>query len=312
MLKALAVKPINFFLLAGCIWFSACSQQTAALVFQTDFGVEDGAVSAMKGVAYGVDKNIPQFDLTHEIPAYDIWAAAYRLQQAAAFWPKGTVFVSVVDPGVGTARKSIVAKSRLGHYFVTPDNGTLSLIALHTGLEAVREIDESVNRRVDSYSSHTFHGRDVYAFTGARLAAGKISFEELGSIVDTGTLVKLSYQAPHRQADTLYGTLMVTDSRFGNIWSDIPGSMLEELRVQHGAILGLRIYYKDQQVHSATLPFVHTFGEVQEGQGLAYLNSLLNFSIALNMGSYADSFGIKNGPDWTIRIAKQTKATDHE
>ncbi len=312
MRAAAAIKLNYFYLIAGCIWFSACTQQPAALVFQTDFGVEDGAVSAMKGVAYGVDKDIRQFDLTHEIPAYDIWASAYRLHQAAAFWPKGTVFVSVVDPGVGTTRKSIVAKSRSGHYFVTPDNGTLTLIALHTGLQEVREIDESVNRRVDSYASHTFHGRDVYAFTGARLAAGKISFEELGSIVDTGILVKLSYKAPQQQADTLKGTLMVTDSRFGNIWSDIPGSMLEQLGVKHGELIQVRIYNKDQQVHSASLPFVHTFGEVQEGQGLAYLNSLLNFSLALNMGSYTDSFGIKNGPDWTIRITKQTKAIDHE
>ena len=101
-----------------------------ALVLQTDFGLKDGAVSAMKGVSFAVDSNIKLFDLTHEIPAYDIWEAAYRLHQTAPYWPQGTVFVSVVDPGVGTERKSIVAKSKNGQYFVTPDNGTLTLIAL--------------------------------------------------------------------------------------------------------------------------------------------------------------------------------------
>src|SRR5574342_921059 len=92
----------------------------AALVFQTDFGLKDGAVACMKGVAFGVDPNLKMFDVTHEIPNYDIWAAAYQLKQTAPYWPPGTVFVSVVDPGVGTERKSIVAKTKTGHYFVTP------------------------------------------------------------------------------------------------------------------------------------------------------------------------------------------------
>jgi len=92
-----------------------------ALVFQTDFGLKDGAVSVMKGVAFGVDKNLNMFDLTHEIPAFNIWEAAYRLMMTAGYWPPGTVFVSVVDPGVGTDRKSVVLKTKSGHFFVSPD-----------------------------------------------------------------------------------------------------------------------------------------------------------------------------------------------
>ncbi|MCT8704618.1 SAM-dependent chlorinase/fluorinase, partial [Glaesserella parasuis] len=89
-----------------------------ALVLQTDFGLKDGAVSAMQGVAFGVDRELKMFDLTHEIPAYNIWEASYRLYQTATYWPAGTVFVSVVDPGVGTDRKSVVLKTKTGHYFV--------------------------------------------------------------------------------------------------------------------------------------------------------------------------------------------------
>ena len=129
-----------------------------ALVFQSDFGVKDGAVASMKGVAYGVSPKLQIFDLTHEIPVFNVWEAAQRLEQTAEYWPEGTVFVSVVDPGVGTQRKSVVLKTKSGHYLVTPDNGTLTLVAETLGVEALREIDEAVNRRKDSEQSYTFHG----------------------------------------------------------------------------------------------------------------------------------------------------------
>src|SRR5471030_2885189 len=154
--------------------------QNKIVVFQSDFGLKDGAVSAMKGVAMGVSPDLKLYDLTHEIPAYNIWEAAYRLEQTVRYWPAGTVFVSVVDPGVGTTRKSVVLKTKSGHYIVTPDNGTLTLIAESLGIDEVREIDENVNRRKDSKKSYTFHGRDVYAFTAARLAAGVITYEQVG------------------------------------------------------------------------------------------------------------------------------------
>ena len=115
------------------------------LVLQSDFGNKDGAVAAMKGVAVSVSSKLQIQDLTHEIPTFNIWEAALRLDQTARYWPTGTVFVSVVDPGVGTQRKSVVLKTKSGHYFVTPDNGTLTFVAESLGIEASREIDEAVN-----------------------------------------------------------------------------------------------------------------------------------------------------------------------
>src|SRR5215471_10843228 len=141
------MKQSSLMLLLITIVISACQHKRGVVVFQSDFGMKDGAVSAMKGVATEVNDELKLYDLTHEIPAYNIWEAAYRLQQAAPYWPRGTVFVSVVDPGVGTTRKSVVMKSKTGQYFVTPDNGTLTLVAEQLGIEEVREIDESVNRR---------------------------------------------------------------------------------------------------------------------------------------------------------------------
>ena len=109
--------------------FISCTVPMPAIVFQTDFGLKDGAVAEMKGVALSVDPSLQLFDITHEIPSYNIWEAAYRLNQAAQYWPKGTVFVSVIDPGVGTERRSVVLKTKSGHYLVSPDNGTLTLVA---------------------------------------------------------------------------------------------------------------------------------------------------------------------------------------
>ena len=107
----------------------SASGQNKIIVFQSDFGLKDGAVSAMKGVAMGVSADLKLFDLTHDIPAYNIWEAAFRLQQTVPYWPAGTVFVSVVDPVVGTDRKSVVMKTGTGQFIVTPDNGTLTLLA---------------------------------------------------------------------------------------------------------------------------------------------------------------------------------------
>ncbi|MDB6168035.1 MAG: acetolactate synthase, partial [Verrucomicrobia bacterium] len=137
------------------LWIAATAQAASPLVLQTDFGQKDGAVAAMKGVAVGVSPQIPIYDLSHENTPYDIWEGAYRLKQTAPFWPAGTVFVSVVDPGVGTERKAVVLKTKTGQFFVGPDNGTWTLVAEDLGIEAVREIDEARHRRPGSELSHT-------------------------------------------------------------------------------------------------------------------------------------------------------------
>jgi len=273
-------------------------------VFQTDFGTKDGAVSAMKGVATGVSRDLSLYDITHEIPAYNIWEAAYRLEQTAEYWPTGTVFVSVVDPGVGTARKSIVAKTRSGQYFVTPDNGTLTLIAESAGIESVREIDEQTNRRSGSSASYTFHGRDVYAYTGARLAAGIIQFDQVGKLLDKNTLQKIPYTRAEMNGDSIVGTIPVLDIQYGNVWTNIPDSLLLRLNVKAGDSLRVAIYEQNKLVNSGLHVFANTFGEVAQGKTLSYLNSLLNLSLAINEGSFADSFHIHSGANWKVVVKK--------
>lgn len=285
------------------IFLAGCSHQRKPLVLQTDFGLRDGAVNAMKGVAYGTDEQLAIFDLTHEIPAFNVWEAGYRLYQAAPFWPKGTVFVSVVDPGVGTLRKSIVMKSQTGQYFVTPDNGTLTLIADVMGIQTVREIDESINRRPGSDSSYTFHGRDLYVYTAARLASGQISFDQVGPEMKE-EIIKLNYQPPVISANEIKGNIPVLDIQYGNVWSNINDSLINKVGIRAGDKIIVKIMQDGSPRFQDTLQFVNTFGEVREKEPLAYLNSLMNFSVAINMGSFADSFQVKGGRDWNIEIKK--------
>lgn len=271
------------------------------LVFQSDFGSRDGAVAAMKGVAATVDSRIPIFDLTHQIPPFDVWRAAYRLNQAARYWPAGTVFVSVVDPGVGTDRRSVVLETPSGHYFVTPDNGTLTLVADELGISAVREIDEDENRRQGSYDSHTFHGRDVYAFTGARLAAGVIEFGDVGPALPA-EVVRIEHQPPEVGGSTLRGTIPVLDVRFGNVWTNIPAELLAGWGVDVGDRLEVTIRHRGEISYRGVLPFARTFGAVDVGDPLVYVNSLGNVAVALNQASFAETHGVEAGAEWRVEL----------
>src|SRR5699024_447879 len=207
--------------------------EKSALVFLTDFGVRDGAVSAMEGVSFGVDPELKIFDLTHEIPNYDIWEGAYRLKQTANYWPRGTVFVGVVDPGVGSERKSIVLKTKEGYYFVGPDNGLFSLVADDMGVEEVREIDEKKNRLKGSEKSYTFHGRDIFAYVGARLSSGQIKFEDVGPKLQD-EMITIPYQKATIEGNTVIGNIPVLDIQYGNIWSNIPDELFEKLNPKFG------------------------------------------------------------------------------
>ena len=280
------------------------SAQNKTVVFQTDFGLKDGAVSAMKGVAMGVDSSLKLFDLTHEITAYNIWEAAYRLEQTIPYWSAGTVFVSVVDPGVGTQRKSVILKTKAGHFIVTPDNGTLTLIAQSQGIDQIREIDEVQNRRKGSEKSYTFHGRDVYAFTAAKLAAGKITFEQVGQQLPN-QIVSLPYQKASIENNSIKGTINILDVQYGNIWTNISGDLFKKLNPKIGDVFKVIICKNKIKKHESTMPYMATFGGVAKGKPLLYLNSLLQVSFALNMGSFSTVHKVLSGNEWGVEVRKK-------
>lgn len=281
----------------------ALAHAERALVLQTDFGVKDGAVAAMRGVAFGVSPKLAMFDLSHENTPFDIWEAAYRLKQTATFWPAGTVFVSVVDPGVGTARKSIVLQTKSGHFFVGPDNGTFTLVAEELGIAAVRQIDETKNRRQGSERSYTFHGRDVYAFVGARLAAEVIKFSEVGPEL-TPVIVALNYAKARREGDVLVGTIPALDYQYGNVWTNLDEILFAQLTPKFGDRFRVAITKGGKEIYRGELPYAASFGEVAEGAPLLYLNSLMNVSFALNVGDFAKQHGIGRGAEWGVRLEK--------
>lgn len=289
--------------LAGLLLPFVMDAAEHALVLQTDFGLKDGAVAAMRGVAVGVSPRLAIHDLSHENTPFNVWEAAYRLKQVAPYWPEGTVFVSVVDPGVGTTRKSVVLRTKSGHLFVGPDNGTLTLVAEDLGVAALREIDETRHRRKGSERSYTFHGRDIFAFVGARLAAGAVTFDEVGPLLEP-RVVMIAYEKPRREGRALIGTIPSIDFQFGNVWTNLDEALFTQLGPKVGDRFRVTITRADKAVFTGELPYVRTFGEVPAGAPLLYLNSLLNVSFALNVGDFARRHGIASGAEWSVRVEK--------
>ena len=271
---------------------------------QSDFGVADGAVSAMYGVALGVSNTLRICDLTHEIPQYDIWEASYRLIQTVGYWPEGTVFVSVVDPGVGSARRSIVAKTAGGRYIVTPDNGTLTHVKRMIGIQEVREIDESVNRLAGSSESYTFYGRDVYVYTGARLAAGVIDFAGVGPLASVAEVVELPIVEASFDGECVHGTIDVLDVRFGSLWTNIGRELFSRLGVAYGQRVEVTIENGTRTLYKNFLTYARSFADVYVGEALVYANSLDCMAVAINQGSFAAAYGIGTGVNWKITLRK--------
>ena len=273
------------------------------LVLQSDFGLSDGAVAAMEGVALSVDPSLRLYSLTHEIPPFDTYEASYRLLQAVPYWPEGSVFVSVVDPGVGSARRSCVAKTVTGQYIVTPDNGSLSHIARVIGIEEVREISKD-ERRAGSQFTQTFHGRDVYAYIGARLAAGIRKFEDIGEAYDVKDVVMLEMPEAKFENGVLTGTIETLDVRFGSLWTNISSELFARLGAERKDLIDISIYNGDRKVHRSFVTYALTFADVEIGESLIYVNSMNHMAVAINQGSFADAYHIGTRNGWKITIKK--------
>lgn len=273
------------------------------MIIQADF-----AGLVMTGVAYSVHPDLRVHNLRPLIPLYDIAAASASLAYNAQTWPAGTVFVSVVDPGVGTERKSVVLKTRNGLYFVSPDNGSLSGPASQYGIEAVREIDESVNRRPGTDWSHTFHGRDVYAYTGARLAAGVIDFEGVGPLLPAEVMT-LNIPAGSYSSGVFYGRVAGGVDRLGNIYFNIRREAFEQDSPVYGDRYRVEIRSGEDKVWSGSVPYVRAFGDVPVGDTLLFINSSGDLALAINQGNFAATHDVGYGVSWTVRLEREAGAS---
>jgi len=279
------------------------------LVFQTDFTYKEGAVAAMYGVVKSVARSIEIIDATHEIPQYDVWSASYRLAQYVHFWPEGTVFVSVVDPGVGTARRACVARTASGYYVVSPDNGTLTHLKAQMGIAEIREIDQTTNRLRGKNTEEVsvFHGRDLFSYCAARLTSGVISYEQVGPAYPVSEIVVIPILEPTFENGILHGIFEIGDPNFGNLWTNIPLTMFYQAGFNFGDMLLLTIRHHEETVFSQEVLFQKSFGFAQKDQVLIYNNELMKISVAINQGSFAERYNFTFGPDWKVQFSKRNR-----
>lgn len=276
------------------------------LVFQTDFTYAEGAVSSMYGVVKCVDRELEIIDGTHQIPQYDTWSASYRLYQSLGFWPEGTIYVSVVDPGVGTSRRACVAKTKTGHYVVTPDNGALTHVKRFMGIEEVREIDESVNRLRGKGTEEVaiFHGRDLFGYCAARLASGIIDFEGVGPAYPVDEIVEHDILEPTVTPGKVQGIFEINDPNFGNLWTNIPLKAFNEAGFEYGDYVNAEICHDGETVFKQSVLFHKSFGFAKKGEPIIYNNEMMKVAMALSQGSFCKEYNLTFGPDWTVTFTK--------
>lgn len=263
------------------------------IVFMTDFGLQDDAVGICRGVMDSIAPGVRILDITHQVTPFDIAEGARFLAGSAPYFPRDAVFVVVVDPGVGSARKAIIARSKIGQFFVLPDNGLLTLVADRDGIDAAREITNP-EWMIGAKLSSTFHGRDIFSPAGAHLARGD-DWATAGPPLDVAKLVRLDLRSATLDERGLHGQTIGTDGPFGNLVLNVPGETFAKLGYAVGdrvpVTLGNRKF---------TLPIVKTFSDVPVGQGLLFIDSRGRLSIGLNQRNFAKIYSIKPQADLFI------------
>lgn len=276
------------------------------IVWQTDFGLKWGAVASMKGVCKQVDPTLECVDITHEIKQYDILAVSRELIYVLPFWPKGTVFVSVVAPGVGTDRKASVALLSDGNYVVTPDNGTLTHVYYETGIREIREIDESVNRYPGTEHIAVFHGRDLFAYTAARLAAGVISFEEVGPAypMEEIVLFEKSLLKASIEGDTVRGAVSSVSDPFGSVAFNVLSADFKKSGFAHGDMVHVTLSAQGKVYFEEDVLYGKSFGFVPVGSPILFDSSTNYIELGINQGNFRERFKVQEGQDFTLKLKK--------
>ncbi|HEY1502390.1 MAG TPA: SAM-dependent chlorinase/fluorinase [Acidobacteriaceae bacterium] len=253
--------------------------------FLSDFDVKDDAIGICKAVMEGIAPGVRVIDITHQVTPYNIAQGARFLAGSAPYFAKDAVFVGVVDPTVGSTRKVIIAKSKVGQFFVVPDNGLLTLVQDRDGIEAAREITNP-GWMIGSKLSSTFHGRDIFSPAGAHLARGD-DWTQAGPVLDVSQLVRINIPVASIDAKGLHGDVIGTDGPFGNLVLDIPQPTFAQLGYQIGDPVPVTLNGKPY-----TIPFHKTFSDVPTGKPLFYIDSRGRLSLAVNQGNFSQVYRI--------------------
>jgi S-adenosylmethionine hydrolase len=274
------------------------SKTPPTVVFMTDFGVVDDSVALCKGVMYSIAPELRIVDLTHQVTPFSILDGARFLYGSTPYFPAGTVFVVVIDPGVGSTRKAVVVKSKRGQYFVLPDNGLMTLVQDHDGIEAAREI---TNRgwMIGAALSSTFHGRDIFSPVGAHLAHGE-DWTQVGPEIAVNRLIRLDVAPSRLDEKGLSGEVIATDGPFGNLVTNISGEDFLKLDYGHGQNVHITVGKTELNI-----PFVRTFSDVALKKPLLYIDSRGHIGLAVNQGSFAATYAIQ--PPAAVLFARRKK-----
>jgi len=273
-----------------CVFVAGCARPPAqspnpasaparpAIVFMTDFGTANDAVAICKAVMLGIAPDARIMDITHQVTPFSIEEGARFLSGVTPYYPAGTVFVVVIDPGVGTSRKAVIVKTKKSQYFVLPDNGLISPVLERDGLDSAREISNPGWMIGDKVSS-TFHGRDIFSPAGAHLAAGW-DFTLAGP--EVAELVRLTPQVATVTDKGMEGQIIGLDDPFGSLISDIPGDDFRKL----GYVIGDKVTVQLDK-KPFTLPYAKTFMDVPVGEPLLYQDSRGRIGLAVNQGNFS-------------------------
>src|SRR5579864_1061667 len=256
------------------------------IVFMTDFGTVDDSVPICKGVMYSIMPEVRIVDLSHQVTPFSILDGARFLYGATPYYPAGTVFTVVIDPGVGSTRKAVIIKSKRGQYFVLPDNGLITPVEARDGLEAAREITNP-DWMIGKALSSTFHGRDIFSPASAHVARGD-DWTQVGPLLDLNSLVRLNLEAPKVDEQGLHGEVIATDGPFGNLVTNVDADDFLKLGYQRGEMVPIVLGDK-----KFDLRFVKTFSDVSLKTPLIYIDSRGRFALAVNQGSFTAIYGIK-------------------
>ena len=261
--------------------FAQLSPAPRVIGFMTDFDVKDDAVGICKAVMFSIAPQARIIDITHQVTPFDIAEAGRFLAGSAPYFPHDAVFVAVIDPGVGSARKAIIAKSKVGQYFVLPDNGMITQLADRDGLIGAREITNPA-WMIGAKLSSTFHGRDIFSPAGAYLARGD-DWTEAGPSMDLANLVRLKSNTARLGTDGLHAQVIGTDGPFGNLVTHVPAETFAKLGYKLGDHVPVTIAGIPY-----VLPCVKTFSDVPLGEGLLYIDSRGRLSVGIDQGNFAE------------------------
>lgn len=267
------------------------------IVFMTDFGTANDAVAICKAVITGIAPDARIADITHQVTPFQIEEASRFLYGATPYYPSGTVFLVVVDPGVGTSRKAVIVKSKKGQFFVLPDNGLVTAVVDRDGLAGAREITNQ-NWMFQADVSSTFHGRDIFSPAAAHLAEG---WDYTIAGPEVSQLVRLTPKASSADEKGITGDIVGLDDPFGSLITDITSEDFEKL----GYVVGDKVTVLINK-RPVTLPYVKTFMNVPVGDTLLYIDSRGRVSIAINQGNYSKKFGVE--PAAILFIPKKSDA----